>query len=190
MLKLNIAFDVDDTFVDNFFQFASILKRWTGKDITNATQFNIEDEFGIDSRTLWDAIEMTYKDWKRTPIYPGAKDLMAKLNHMSDAPIYFVTARPARFANETYKLIKRFCPHPFKVAMCHDSHVKHRYLTDYKYYVDDRRATALSLARKGWFVYMPARSYNEIDYTPFVNRLEGGLEELIPLADKFVETVK
>jgi phosphoglycolate phosphatase-like HAD superfamily hydrolase len=190
MKKLNIAFDLDGTCVDVHSQFAEILARWTGKDTYNVTQFEFHKELGIDNKTLWEAIEKAYSMWETTPLYPGVRELMKCLHYISHDAIYFVTARPKRFANETYGVIERFCPYPFKVAMCTLGEHKYKYLADYDYYVEDRRQTAIDLANRGWKVFLPRRTYNSMPASHAnITPLAYGVQSLVNMVEKFTREV-
>ena len=113
---------------------------------------------------------------------------MSMLSNKTEDSIYFVTQRPKKYASETFQLIQRFCPYPFKVAMCDSSDDKYKYLTDYKYFVEDRRRTALQLAQESITVYVPPRSWNKMKVCPdYICRLPTGIEDLFPLIELFVE---
>lgn len=187
MSRLNIAFDLDGTCIDLHSQFSKILLNWTGIDVRQASQFHIDREFNISKTLLWAAIRESYRAWEEIEIFPGVEDLMKLLYDMTGDPIYFVTARPKKYASETFQLIERFCPHPFKVSMCEQGDEKLKYLKNYMFYVEDRRKTAIDLAVQGKVVYMPKRAYNKLDniYQHFLLPIDD-MNQLISLVDCFV----
>jgi uncharacterized HAD superfamily protein len=183
MIKLNIAFDLDGTCVDLKSQFTEFIRQNTGIELGDYTKFDCHEEAGLSKEEFWKGVHQAYDAWQLTPIYPGVFRIMKELNRISNDSIYFVTARPKAFASQTFQLINRFCPYPFKVSMCDNSDDKGLYLRGYSMFVEDRRRTALQLMSQGKIVYVPERSYN---IHPHLNRLPGGIENLVNYAKFFV----
>ena len=105
-----------------------------------------------------------------------------------------LTARPFDTANDTYAVVERLAKKtPFSLILRHHRIPKSQHLHGYRFYVEDRRRTALELSNLGFIVPLVRKNYNHIPDIykhPNVFYIDG-VHDLIPHIDSFIsnETV-
>jgi phosphoglycolate phosphatase-like HAD superfamily hydrolase len=191
-LKLiDIAFDLDGVLVDIMHVIRKCIKEEHGAKVLPHDSWKILTEPQISDHLIWNSIKSAYKRVDEVPFYKGAKEILLKLHELSDGdPVKIVTARPPKIAaNDTYKLVGRLCDFPYELAIV-SSHNKLPYLTRYKYFVEDRRRSALRFS-KSKKMYLVDRPYNKIPNVPRrpnITRIRG-VYDLIPIAERFIKDV-
>ena len=150
-----------------------------GEVIPETRGFLIETENNLPWAKLEKCFQETYKRWDELIIYPGVPEFLRELYWSSDNdPIRIITARPAyQCANDTYRLCERLGV-PFELIITGNPATmlpgqpdidKFNYLNRYKFFVDDRRKTAIELSQKGKYVYMPKQCYNNLNGVKYRN---------------------
>lgn len=188
MGKNLIAFDMDGVLVDLEGALDAELSRYGIKQV-NRHLFKIKTVPELPEETIGRMFWNCYLFHERIKIYPGARELFETLYALSQEPIKIVTARPYNVASATHTLIQRFCQVPY--ILCHDDGIygKAAYLSDEKFFVEDRRQTAIELGNKGYTVLVPRREWNcgiKHHKVFYIN----GINQLIPYAKKFVKTAE
>jgi hypothetical protein len=187
---LNIAFDLDSTLVDLMPMFEEIVFERYGDTIKKYRGFIIETEKNLPWSKLLPCFHETYRRWEEVIIYPGVEQFLQELYcYTSHDPIRIITARPAYIAaNDTYRLCERFGV-PFELIMTGNPETmtpgqpecnKFNYLNRYRFFVDDRRKTAIDLSKRGKYVYMPKQTYNDLNGVEYP-----GLEPIDSVADLY-----
>jgi hypothetical protein len=144
-----------------------------GATIPDTREFLIETEPAVPWPKLEKCFHLTYERWQDIPIFDGVKEFLRELYWRGDNdPIRIITARPSQLcANDTYKLCERLGV-PFELIMTGNPNTmqpgqpdvdKFDYLHRYRFFVDDRRKTAIELSERGKFIYMPKTVYNKLD---------------------------
>jgi len=136
-----------------------------------------------------DLFNETFDRYDEIEIFPGAEEFIHKMYELTGQPFLIVTARPISHATETHKLIKRFAKKtPYVVAFA-DGCDKHRYLSGYKFFIEDRRRTAIDLVNMGKIVFLIDTVYNQPTEEMTSNKILmeeiiriDSLEDLIPKA--------
>jgi hypothetical protein len=181
----NIAFDLDGVLIDLVSVLRKKLPELCGCEFVDTNAYRITTNPVISNAKLWKAFDAIFEDYKNFPIFEGAEDLCRILFTATNDPIRIVTSRPIRAATATHKLIQRFCKVPYVCIITGNHAEKYRYLTDYCYFVEDRRATAIDLAVRGKHVFLVDRGYNRPCAGPRISRIEG-VHELIPMINQLV----
>lgn len=181
-----IAYDIDGCFLDLCSLFSAYAMSKFQTNIKNVKHYDLTIGTGLTKDQVWKAIEWAYRNPEMVPIYEGAEEVVRKTYELTGEPILFITARPASSAHQTHETIRRFCDVPYLIAFAND-HKKIDYLTGKRYFVDDRRRTAIQLAKHGLTVFMPRRSYNELSYDHDGIIPIDGIHELVPFLDELME---
>jgi hypothetical protein len=153
--------------------FEEIVYEKHGAKIPETRGFLIETDTNLPWSKLEACFHETYKRWQDIPIFDGVSEFLRELYWKGDNdPIRIITARPShQCANDTYKLCERLGV-PFELIMTGNPNSmrpgqpdvdKFDYLHRYRFFVDDRRKTAIELSQKGKFIYMPKMPYNKLD---------------------------
>ena len=190
-MALKIAFDLDGCLIN----IESVIRKLT-TEIYNIEikQFPKEiDHFdfrmatGLRNNQLWPIFRLAYKEIKTTPIFPGATELLARLYELSGEPPFILTARPFDAANETYAMVSKVAQGtPFELALKHPKADKSQYLSNYGFFVEDRRRTALELSKTEICTLLIERNYNYIEDLPKNIIYIKGVADLIPYVNDFV----
>lgn len=78
-------------------------------------------------------------------------------------PLFFLTARDISTAGDTHEWIAENFPKiDFMLSVVKSGTDKSRFLERYGAFIEDRRKTAIDLARMGKVVFMPIRDYNTL----------------------------
>lgn len=185
MKVLNIAFDLDNTLF-NIETAIQCLMADDGVVYCRQKHFRIDTEPVISRNKVWGYIKSAYEKIDILEPLPGAIELLTKLWEKTQTPCKIITARPIEAANLTYQLTQKHFKFPHEVILVEGWQVKLCYLRNMCYFVDDRRRTALQLACNDKIVFVPRRTYNNIDNYPdnliFINEVV----DLIPLIDEFI----
>ena len=191
MPKINIAFDLDGVLIDLVTPINRQIYETYGIEIkkNDLRDHNYEVFTGLKSEQLWEIFYKVYKEVDTTPIFPGATELLTKIYEKTEEPPFILTARPHDAASDTYAIVERMMGKtPFQLVLKHPNAYKSQYLKNYNVYVEDRRKTALELAKLGFMVPLVQTDYNVIenigDY-PNIFYISG-VHELIPNIDFFV----
>lgn len=186
---INIEFDLDSTLVEIMKPFEKIIMRKHGIDVSGSTQYDLTKEFIISFFDVMEGFAEVYSMWNELELMPGAEKLLHDLYTMTGDPVHIITARPIEYAHESFKLMERFNV-PFTISMLDYRYNKHDYIRK-DYFVEDRRRTAIDLAKRGIKVFMPKHSYNFLRQTDecWPDNLHpiNSLTELMPYLDEFVK---
>lgn len=188
--KIKIAFDLDGCLIDIITPINKLLLEIHGLERKQHNEFfDMRASTGLSSKELWKVFRLAYKEIQDTPIFPGATELLAKLYEKTGEPPMILTSRPHDAANETYAIVKRLTKKtPFTLILKHPRIDKGRHLNGYKFFVEDRRRTALELSKMGFSVLLIRTTYNHIpniDDIWNVCYIEG-VQALIPYVDFFI----
>jgi len=157
--KLNIAFDLDGVLVDLPTAMIEDLMELTGKNLEYHEKFNLGEVVGQEN--IDKVLYRLYHSYDLIPIMDEARYVLNYLWMKTEQPITIVTARSIDYATETHKLVKRvFKDIPYILIFCGGHSNKHTYLHDFDYFVEDRRRTAIELAKKGKTVFLIDTNYN------------------------------
>ncbi len=104
--------------------------------------------------------------------FPYASELLKLVYEVTDDVVTIVTARPKVFASETFLLVDRICPVPFRISMVESHTEKINHLRKFDTFVEDRRKTALMLADAGMTVYLLNRPYNLCPDHSNINKID------------------
>lgn len=162
MKRLNVAFDLDGVLID----LMSVV-RVKMMEMYDATWREDNDSFALKTdppltnKEIWECIRAAYPLYKQTPVYPWARDLLHKLYNMTEEPIKIVTSRPFDVAYDTLKQGQLIADVPLSIDIVPNSMDKILYLKNYKYFIEDRRQTAYSLATEhNKICFLIDRPYN------------------------------
>ena len=195
---MNIAFDLESVLVDIMPVFESILWDKYKDELFEKRGFKLETKNNLPWPKMEKLFLLTYRAYDTIPFYKGARSFLRRLFELSDTdPIRIITARPAYLAaNYTYRLCDRIgVPYECVIVGTPGSMIpgqpdtdKFNYLNRYKYFVDDRRKTAIELSEKGIYCFMPRRSYNHLEDSDKRALLEpiGELVDLMPRINQFI----
>jgi len=191
-MKISIAFDLDGSLINLMAVIKTKIFEIYGVEYDESDPkcctYNLTNWMDLTSKELWIAFREAYKDINGVPIYPGATELLAKLYEKTNEPPMILTARPFDTADLAYKIVKRVAKKtPFSLILKHPSAHKSQYLHGYKYYVEDRRRTAIELSDLDFKVPLVRTHYNEIEFVgcyPGIFYING-VHELIPDIDYF-----
>ena len=183
MKTKKIAFDLDGVllnFVNAFeLQFSDYFQGRVK--LIDDGNFKMKTAPWIPDEQIWDIIKLAYSRIEDMPPFPGAREVTSLAYHLMKEPVYIVTRRPVSHAHWTHMAIEQFIKVPYMVSFSKD-YDKRQYLDGYDYFVDDRRKTALGLAKWGMDVLIPRRGYNKIENPPnrihYYDELSDLIEEL------------
>ena len=176
-----IASDMDGVLVDTIEHLMRI-GAGHGYSIEYADHYTLNVSKAGEPVDYWDPavtklFNETFMDYEETAILPGAEEFIHRMYELTGQPFLIVTARPISHATETHKLIKRFAKKtPYVVAFA-DGCVKHRYLSGYKFFIEDRRRTAIDLVNMGKIVFLINTVYNQPTEEMLSNKIL--MEEII-----------
>jgi len=161
MKRLNVKFDMDGVLADFISHFKHfMLQRGYIVSVADSFRFNIEPQ--ISPSKISRLIIKASSQWTEVNPMPGARDLITQLYVDTVAPIDIITARAVAIAEPTILLAMKIAMGvPVRVSFA-SSPDKYRYMDCASVFVEDRRKTAISMARKGFCVLMPDRKYNKI----------------------------
>ena len=159
-LKLNIAFDLDGTLVRLMPVVERVIFKKYGAMVKPNERFHLETVPRLTNRQFALAFDEAY--WQILDIKPVAfaQAFLRKLCGLTGEPITIVTARPVSAATPTLELIRHWFDVPVFLAMVGSHKDKLTYLSNFDYFVEDRRATARLLADAGKTVIVPICPYN------------------------------
>ena len=189
MKKILIAFDLDGCLINLMAVFRRFLLEIHGVEIKSQKTFSLRSSTGLLSKDIWHLIHLSYKEVKSTPIFPGATKLLTKLYEKTNEPPMILTARPFDSVDDTYAVVKKLMKKtPFQLILKHPKASKGQYLRGYKFFLEDRRKTALELSDLGFTVPLIKKAYNhipDIDSYPNIYYVDG-VHTLIPDIDNFI----
>lgn len=187
-MKIDIAFDIDEVMV-RFMQPVSEVLKSRGYSYEETKSYNVisgvSPRLSIDERD--EIFNLVYADPYSIPIVEGAQELCTKLYIKTGDPILFVTSRNTDVATETHILVKRFCKVPYILAFSDAAYAKFTFLDGISYFVEDRRDEILSLAGNNKTVFVPKRSWNDIEDPDDSIVYIGDIGELIKNINLFVK---
>jgi hypothetical protein len=179
---VKIAFDLDGVLVNLMDVFERLLHERYGKAVSPTGNFHITVEGVSDAEVtglLYECITMHDK----LPPFPHAAELLKRVHEVTDDVVTIVTARPKVFASETFLLLDRICPVPYRISMVESHTEKIVHLRNFDAFVEDRRKTAFLLAEAGMTVYLLNRPYNRCPDHPRIRKIDH-LGELLAIIDK------
>jgi hypothetical protein len=183
--RCNIAFDLDGVLVDIVTPIKEKCISILGSEMLDTNSYQIQTNPPTSMTQIWKVFDAVFEDYKKIPILPGIENFIDLLFSMTNDPIRIVTSRPVRVATATHKLIQRFCKVPYVCIITGNSKEKYRYLNNYSFFVEDRRATAIDLAIRGKHIFLIDQIYNRPCYGPRISRI-ASVEELIPMANHLI----
>jgi len=159
----SIAFDLDGVLVCLIKSFKLALHdiHSLDFDIKKQTVFNLQQNLPLTKTEINSVLHIAYAMWKHTPIYNGAEELCNTVYACTQRPVKIVTNRPYAAATKTYALINRFCKVPYELILNYRGYNKGEFLHDYEYFVEDRRRTAIELAKLGKTVFLVNQPWNQ-----------------------------
>jgi len=159
-----IKFDLDGVLID-FVHVLKFLLNRDGYETVDDTQFQFTTNPHLSKSEMWEYVIKAYPLWDIFPIYPGVYTLLQKVWHNTATPINVITARPIESALYTHKLLNKVMGGiPHTVALVDDGNDKLNYLDPDDILVEDRRKTALHLAKAGVRTYLIDKPYNQIPH--------------------------
>jgi uncharacterized HAD superfamily protein len=180
--KMKIAFDLDGVLVNLMEVFDGLLHQRYGKTVTPTGNFHITVE-GISEVEVADLLYECIRMHDRISPFPYASELLKRVHEVTDDVITIVTARPKVFASETFFLVDRICPVPYRISMVESHTEKINHLRKFDAFVEDRRKTAFLLADAGKTVFLVNRPYNVCPDHPNIRKIED-LGELLSIIEK------
>jgi hypothetical protein len=161
MKRLNVKFDLDGVLADFIGHFKDfMMKRCYRVETTDNFHFDIYPK--IDPIKISSFIVEASSEWSNIAPMPGARNLLTQLYIDTVSPIDIITARSLDISTETILLAQKIgMGVPVRVSFA-PSEEKYVYMDNANVFVEDRRKTAIDLARKGFCVIMPDRNYNKI----------------------------
>lgn len=160
MKKMTIAFDMDGVLIDLMAVARPLLMQEYDAVMLDTDSFKLKTEPPITNAELWKVFRMCYPKYKQTPINAGATELFEYLYRLSNDPIKVITARPFDAAEHTIKQALWIANVPVSVDIVEGWENKLDFLTNYNYFVEDRRKTAYALAEAGKICFLVNRPYN------------------------------
>lgn len=194
MQKTLIAFDLDGTLIDIMTPIKKLLLEIYKIELKDNdpkyVQFDLTIPTGLSKNEVWEIIRLVYQEPKTISIYPGATELLTKLYEKTRESPLIITSRPFDAANDTYMVVERIMKKvPFTLILKHDRCHKADYLQGYRFYVEDRRRTAIELSDMGFGVPLIRKNYNHIpdihDKYPNIYYISG-IHELILHINEFI----
>jgi FMN phosphatase YigB (HAD superfamily) len=188
----NVAFDLDGTLIKTMPVFERILWEKYQAKVPEVREFKIFTEPDLPFEKIVECFNESFSYVDEFEIIPGAQELLQKVYSLTDNdPIRIVTARTFDAAADTYKLCERICQGiDWEVVIVKNSKDKWKHLHNYKFFVDDRRKTALELASHDKLVLVPRKHYNQpIEENENISVIDS-LEVLLPWANGFIKEVK
>jgi hypothetical protein len=190
-MKLNIKFDLDGCLVDLMSHMENIVRNSYNSKVVETGNFHFNTDPVLTNRQMAEAFHKCYKEFRLTPIYEGAEELMAKLYSRSQQPIHIVTARPISCAHHTHMLVERFTKNvPFTISFANTPFHKLDYLNGTEFFVEDRKSIAKDVANIGKMVFVPIRPWNENMVQNSKIIWIKGVHELIGYVDWFIKEDK
>lgn len=162
-----LAFDLDGVLVDldpQLDHFAALVGATRVPQDGYRSSFVYEDGIEMSYDDMWEYVFFeAFAAWEKTPIMAGASELVKEMHELSGKPVLVVTARPAWTAGLTQQLVTRVAGKvPFMVAYAGSGQEKFKYLDGMRYYVEDRRRTAIDLASRGFITFLVQTHYNRL----------------------------
>ena len=189
MKLIDIAFDLDGTLIHLMPVFERIIWKNYKAKVPSIRKFKIVTEPKLDYNVIKWCFGEAFRHVNEIKIAKGVRELFSKLYELSDGdPIKIVTARPYSSAEWTYKLVERICKDicEWEVVIVKNSDNKIKHLKRYKYFVDDRRKTALHLSGHGKTVWLLKRLYNQPVSGHLIHQIDS-FEYLVDKANWFIK---
>jgi hypothetical protein len=165
MLINNFKFDLDGTLINSYDAIVNNITR-RGYQIVDDTQYKFEF---VPQCSRDEIVEIIREGLAIGECQPckGAVTLAHYAWAETKQPFSIITVRDSSIAEKTYKDAAVALDHfPMTIAMVKSFSDKIVHLSDVNCFIEDRRATAMSLAGKGKTVFMPSTIYNDLtDYT-------------------------
>lgn len=155
---INIAFDLDQCLIEILPMVRDLIWSKAFIDITDCKQYDIAEEYGLDRNFVIDCIHDVLRRYDEIPLVEGAQELLHKLYENGKRPIHIITDRSIEIARETCLLMERFKV-PFTISFS-NGYSKILFLNEW-YLVEDRRKTALEVAKAEHSVILVEKSYNQ-----------------------------
>ncbi len=189
MNRIKIAFDLDNTLINFSAVFEEMLYLYHGIKIKidDTSQYELHKTVPLPQEDIDELIRVSSLAISCFEPLPGVVDFLTGLYERTLEPVCIITARPHDLSEKTYDTVESFCPVPYNLIFQGAYH-KSVYLTNYKFFVEDRRRTALQLVRQGINVFLINKGYNQCLGAHGLIRLENGIEDLLPNIDSFVDT--
>jgi hypothetical protein len=90
---MKIAFDIDGVVLNSIEYILEHINRVKGSSHTTADLLSWElERLGIDSETLWNAVDYMYEQPRIEP-YEGAADVLSRIHRATGEPLLFITGR-------------------------------------------------------------------------------------------------
>jgi len=159
MPRLNINFDLDGVLVNYLDHLKTFLAKRGIQHIPTGNWF-FDTVPEISNEKLFEYINEAMRDVAQIFPMPGAHAVLRYLHDLTGDPITIVTNRPISNIDVTVRTIDYVTGGvPYLFAMVDSAKEKPRLIRT-KCFIDDRRRTAIGLAKKGYTVFMPKMEYN------------------------------
>jgi len=148
MLNLKrIATDLDETLFDMMTPFSQILMKWHGARVLPARGYQIETFPEIPDEEIWKIFHHLYKAHVMSEPYPGAKEYLEKIYHITRKPPIILTSRPDGFEAETHAQVRGLVGDmPYHLIISGTpAEKKYLYADHFDIIVDDRAETVTHL---------------------------------------------